>query len=143
LPTLKRIVERNDTRWGRVFDFCILSLVVVSLVSFSLETLPNLSSTSHRWLYAIEVVTVTCPLQTSPRPERELGQMDATEGGHFMPRAKKHTAEEIIPKLRAAELEIAKGRTAAETAKKIGVTERRTTVGEKSTVDCGRTRRSG
>ena len=40
-----------------------------------------------------------------------------------MPRAKKHTAEEIIPKLRAAELEIAKGRPAAEAAKKIGVTE--------------------
>ena len=38
-----------------------------------------------------------------------------------MPRAKKHSAEEIIPKLRAAELEIAKGRTAAEAAKKIGV----------------------
>jgi len=40
-----------------------------------------------------------------------------------MPRAKKRSAEEIISKLRAAELEIAKGRTAAETAKKIGVTE--------------------
>jgi transposase-like protein len=40
-----------------------------------------------------------------------------------MPRVKKHSAEEIIPKLRAAELEIAKGRTGAEAAKKIGVTE--------------------
>jgi transposase-like protein len=40
-----------------------------------------------------------------------------------MPRAKKHTAEEIILKLRAAELEIAKGRTATEAAKKIGVTD--------------------
>lgn len=40
-----------------------------------------------------------------------------------MRRAKKHSAEEIIPKLRAAELEIAKGRAAAEGAKKIGVTE--------------------
>ena len=40
-----------------------------------------------------------------------------------MPRAKKHSAEEIIPKLRTVELEIAKGRTAAEAAKKIGVTE--------------------
>jgi transposase-like protein len=48
---------------------------------------------------------------------------DTTEGGHSMPRAKKHSAEEIISKLRAAELEIAKGRTAAEAAKKIGVTE--------------------
>jgi putative transposase len=40
-----------------------------------------------------------------------------------MPRAKKHTAEQIIAKLRTAELEIAKGRTAAQAAKKIGVTE--------------------
>jgi hypothetical protein len=40
-----------------------------------------------------------------------------------MPQAKKHAAEEIISKLRAAELEIAKGRTTAETAKKIGVME--------------------
>lgn len=40
-----------------------------------------------------------------------------------MPRAKKHSAEEIIPKLGTAESAIAKGRTAAEAAKKIGVTE--------------------
>jgi putative transposase len=40
-----------------------------------------------------------------------------------MPQAKKHSAEEIISKLRVVELEIAKGRTAAEAAKKIGVTE--------------------
>jgi DNA-binding XRE family transcriptional regulator len=39
-----------------------------------------------------------------------------------LPRAKKQSAEEIIPNLRAAELEIAKGRTAAE-ATKIGVTQ--------------------
>ena len=40
-----------------------------------------------------------------------------------MPRAKKHTAEHIITKLRTAELEIAKGRTAAQAVKQIGVTE--------------------
>jgi putative transposase len=40
-----------------------------------------------------------------------------------MPQAKEHSAEEIVPKLRAAELEIAKGRTTAEAAKKIGITE--------------------
>ena len=40
-----------------------------------------------------------------------------------MPRGKKHTAEQIIAKLREAELEIAKGRTAAQASKKIGVTE--------------------
>jgi transposase-like protein len=40
-----------------------------------------------------------------------------------MPRAKEHTAEEIIAKLREAELAISQGRTAAQAAKKIGVTE--------------------
>ena len=65
-----------------------------------------------------------CPLQTSPRPERELGRTDATEGGHF-----NATSEEAYVRKRSsrssasAELEIAKGRTAAEAAKKIGVTE--------------------
>jgi putative transposase len=53
---------------------------------------------------------------------RKSGRTQPKEG-ITMPQAKKHTAEEIIPKLRAAELEIAKGRTAAEAAKKIGVTE--------------------
>jgi transposase-like protein len=65
---------------------------------------------------------VTCPLQTSPQPVENQVRTQLKEG-IFMPRAKKHSAEEIIPKLRASELEIAKGRTAAEAAKKIGVTE--------------------
>ncbi len=40
-----------------------------------------------------------------------------------MPRGKKHTAEQIIGKLREAELAISKGRTAQEAAKAIGVAE--------------------
>lgn len=40
-----------------------------------------------------------------------------------MPQARKHTAEQIIAKLREAELEIAQGHTVAQAAKKIGVTE--------------------
>jgi voltage-gated potassium channel len=58
LQKLKRIVEHNDTRWGRVLDFFILSLVVVSLVTFSIETLPNLPPAAHHWLYVTEVITV-------------------------------------------------------------------------------------
>lgn len=58
LQKLKRIVEQNDTRWGRVFDLFILSLVVLSLVTFSIETLPNLSRTARHWLYVTEVITV-------------------------------------------------------------------------------------
>ena len=40
-----------------------------------------------------------------------------------MPRSKKHSAEQIIAKLRTAEVEISKGRTTAQAAKKLGVTE--------------------
>ena len=57
--TLKRIVEESDTRAGRAFDLTIQFLVVVSLVSFSLETLPGLAESTHRILRSIEVATVT------------------------------------------------------------------------------------
>ena len=40
-----------------------------------------------------------------------------------MPRSKKHSAEQIIANLRTAEVEISKGRTTAQAAKNIGVTE--------------------
>ena len=31
--TLRQIVEQNNTKWGRVFDFAIQFLIVVSLVT--------------------------------------------------------------------------------------------------------------
>jgi len=40
-----------------------------------------------------------------------------------MPRGKKFSAEHIIAKLREAEVELARGKTVLEVAKKIGVTE--------------------
>ena len=58
MATLKRIVEENDTRWGRVFDLSIQILIVVSLVTFSIETLPNLSEPVRRLLRYMEVFTV-------------------------------------------------------------------------------------
>jgi voltage-gated potassium channel len=58
MERLRRIVEQNDTRSGRIFDLVIQSLIVISLVTFSIETLPNLSPATERWLYGIEVVTV-------------------------------------------------------------------------------------
>ena len=56
--TLKRIVEDTDSRAGRAFDIVIQALILVSLVSFSVETLPNLSKDARYWLYVVEVVTV-------------------------------------------------------------------------------------
>jgi len=49
-----------------------------------------------------------------------------------MPRSKKHSAEQIIAKLRTAEVEISKGRTTAQAAKKMVSPSRRTTVGARS-----------
>ncbi len=40
-----------------------------------------------------------------------------------MPRGKKELAEQIIPKLREVEVEVGRGKTVAEAAKKISVTE--------------------
>ena len=58
MPTLKQIVEGNDTPQGRIFDLSILTLIILSLFSFSLETMPNLSATGHLWLQRFETVSV-------------------------------------------------------------------------------------
>jgi voltage-gated potassium channel len=58
LDRLKRMVEQNDTHAGRAFDFVIQALILVSLITFSIETLPNLSPAAQRWLNRIEVAIV-------------------------------------------------------------------------------------
>jgi voltage-gated potassium channel len=54
IQRLKNIVEDSDSKSGRVFDVSIQCLIVISLITFSIETLPSF----RWWLYAIEVVTV-------------------------------------------------------------------------------------
>lgn len=58
MPSLKTIIERNDTRWGRAFDLFIQALILLSLLCFSMETLPGLSSETHWWLERIEIATI-------------------------------------------------------------------------------------
>jgi len=58
MPTLKQIVEQRDSRSGRVFDLTVQFLIVFSLVTFSIETLPDLAEPVRRFLYYAEVVTV-------------------------------------------------------------------------------------
>jgi voltage-gated potassium channel len=55
---IKRVIEGSDTRGGRAFDVAIQSLIVVSIVSFSVETLPDLSLSAKRLLELIELITV-------------------------------------------------------------------------------------
>ena len=41
---LKKIIENSDTFAGKVFDLFIQSLIILSIVAFSIETLLDLSS---------------------------------------------------------------------------------------------------
>ncbi len=55
---LKSIVESSDTPAGRAFDLAIQLLILVSLASFAVETLPGLSATARLVLDGLEVVIV-------------------------------------------------------------------------------------
>jgi voltage-gated potassium channel len=55
---LKRLVEDHETKGGRRFTIAIQILILVSVVSFSIETLPNLSPEARSWLHIIEIATV-------------------------------------------------------------------------------------
>ena len=55
MPTLRQIVDQSDRSWGRVFDLLIQSLIVFSLVTFSIETLPDLSASTRLFLYYAEI----------------------------------------------------------------------------------------
>jgi len=58
MQRLKRIIEKSDTPLGRLFDLSVLGLIILSLVAFSLETLPNLSDAARSWLRAFELFSV-------------------------------------------------------------------------------------
>lgn len=55
---MKRIVEGTDTTAGRWFDIVIQFLIVYSLITFSIETLPNLTHGTETFLWWSEVAVV-------------------------------------------------------------------------------------
>ncbi|MDY6789869.1 MAG: ion transporter [Thermodesulfobacteriota bacterium] len=55
---IKKIVEDRDTAPGKIFDLSSQFLIVISLISFSIETLPDLSVKTRYVLHIIEVITV-------------------------------------------------------------------------------------
>lgn len=57
--TLREIVN-EESATGRWFNHGIQALIVVSIISFSLQTLPNLDSSTRRALHAVEFFTVVC-----------------------------------------------------------------------------------
>lgn len=55
---LKKTIEDHDTKAGRRFDIFIQALIIFSLITFSLETLPHLDEKTYRILFYIEAFTV-------------------------------------------------------------------------------------
>ena len=56
--TLKNIVESQDSRAGYVFDLFIQILIVLSLIAFAIDTIPDLSQGFKSFLRAFEIISV-------------------------------------------------------------------------------------
>ena len=57
--SLWTIVEDNTTKKGKLFDYFIQILIVLSLVSLSIESLPNLSDKTLNILQKFEILSIT------------------------------------------------------------------------------------
>lgn len=57
--SLWTIIEDNTTKKGKLFDYFIQILIVLSLVSFSIESLPNLSDKTLNILKKFEILSIT------------------------------------------------------------------------------------
>ena len=58
IEKLRNIVIENDTKYGRRFDLFTQALIILSLVSFSFETLPNLDDGIKELLNVFETISV-------------------------------------------------------------------------------------
>lgn len=56
--SLYTLVHDSESKQGRIFALSIQLLIIISLFSFSIETLPNLSAVQHRYLHYIEIAVV-------------------------------------------------------------------------------------
>tara|TARA_R110000868_G_scaffold295180_1_gene555616 strand:- start:330 stop:1049 length:720 start_codon:yes stop_codon:yes gene_type:complete len=59
IERIKKVIEDTESFSGKAFDLTIQFLIIVSLVTFTIDTLPDLSSESKELLRYIEVFTVT------------------------------------------------------------------------------------
>ena len=56
---LKNVIEEHDTAAGRNFDILIQIFIFISLITFSLETIPGISEDLQRVLNITEIITVS------------------------------------------------------------------------------------
>lgn len=55
---LRSIIEDNTTRQGKYFDYFIQTLILLSLIAFTIETLPNNSKNTIEFLSLFEFVCI-------------------------------------------------------------------------------------
>ncbi|ANW96636.1 voltage-gated potassium channel [Wenyingzhuangia fucanilytica] len=55
---IRKVLEENTSKKGRIFDYSIQVLIFISIVAFSVETLPNNSFFVKRILKIIEMICV-------------------------------------------------------------------------------------
>jgi len=55
---IKNIVESQNSKGGYIFDLFIQVLIVLSLLAFSIETIPNLSNSTIEYLYTFELISI-------------------------------------------------------------------------------------
>lgn len=58
MDKLRSIVLKTDTFSGKVFDLTIQLLIIISLVAFSIDTLPNLESSTYLFLNQLEAFII-------------------------------------------------------------------------------------
>lgn len=58
MVTLKEVIEGNNTWLGKIFDVVLQLLIIISLISFSIQTMPNLSIHAMQMCRAVEIVAV-------------------------------------------------------------------------------------
>ncbi len=56
---LRNVIEDNSTKTGRSFDLFIQALIVLSLISSSIETLPEISIKTKQFLRYFEIFSIT------------------------------------------------------------------------------------
>lgn len=56
---LRFIVDDQGSRVGRIFSLFVQILVLISVIGFSVETLPDLEPATREFLHQVELVTIT------------------------------------------------------------------------------------
>ena len=56
---LKNIIEKQNTAAGKFFDLFIQLLIILSIIAFSIETIPNLSESTIYLFNIFEKITIT------------------------------------------------------------------------------------